>query len=183
MFQIWTILLLLAPFPGHQETKPGAAADPWAPLRFMVGTWRGQSRGEPGQGTSERTYQFEFGETFLHIHNKGVYPAQPKNPKGEVHQDTGFFSYDKSRKRLVLRQFHSEGFVNQYVEDPAASDGKSLVFVTEAIENIPASWRARETYRPIGPDEFIETFSLAAPGKDFTTYTECRLRRVKPEER
>jgi hypothetical protein len=66
---------------------------------------------------------------------------------------TGFFSYDKTRKKLVLRQFHSEGFVNQYVSE-SASDGKSLVFVTEANENIPAGWRARETYRVIGPDEF-----------------------------
>ena len=179
MPQIWMILLLLASVSTLQEAKPAAAADPWAPLRFMVGTWRGTSTGEPGQGTSERTYQFEFGETFLYVRNKGVYPAQPKNPKGEVHQDTGFFSYDKTRKRLVFRQFHSEGFVNQYILDPAASDGKSLVFVTEAIENIAAGWRARETYRPIGPDEFIETFELAAPGKDFTPYTECHLRRVR----
>jgi len=179
MLLTWTMVLLLAPFPGHQEAKPVAAADPFAPLHFMLGTWRGTTTGEPGNGISERTYQFEFGKTFLHIRNKGVYPPQPKNPKGEVHQDTGFFSYDKTRKRLVLRQFHSEGFVNQYVEDPAASDGTSLVFVTEAIENIPAGWRARETYRRVGPDEFIETFELAAPGKDFATYTECRLRRVK----
>jgi hypothetical protein len=179
MLQMWVFLLLLAPVSGLQETKPAASADPWAPLRFIVGNWRGPSTGEPGQGTSERTYEFEFGETFIHVRNKGVYPSQPKNPKGEVHQDTGFFSYDKTRKRFVFRQFHSEGFVNQYVEDPAASDGKSLVFVTEAIENIPDGWRARETYRSIGPDEFIETFELAAPGKEFARYTECRLRRVR----
>jgi len=101
---------------GLQETKPAAATDPWR----LSASWSvrgGPSTGEPGQGTSERTYQFEFGETFIHIRNKGVYPAQPKNPKGEVHQDAGFFSYDKTRKRLVLRQFHSEGFVNQYVLD------------------------------------------------------------------
>ena len=42
------------------------------------------------------------------------------------------FSFDDARKRLVLRQFHKEGFVNQYVHDPASAD--KLVFATEAIE-------------------------------------------------
>jgi hypothetical protein len=39
-----------------------------------------------------------------------------------------------------------------------------------AIENIPPGWRARETYRFSGPDEFIELFELAEPGKEFTPY-------------
>ncbi len=145
----------------------------------MVGAWRGDSKGEPGQGVTDRTYQFEFGETFISVRNKSVWKPTPQFPKGEVHQDTGFISYDKARKRLVLRQFHSEGFVNQYVFDPAASDARMLVFVTEAIENIPAGWRARETYRIVGPDEFVESFDLAEPGKDFAPYSECRLKRLK----
>jgi len=39
------------------------------------------------------------------------------------------------------------------------------VFTSEAIENIPAGWRARETYVVTGPDEFEEVFELAEPGK------------------
>ena len=140
--------------------------------------WRGPSTGEPGQGTSARTYQFEFGKTFIYIRNTSVSTSQPTSPNGEVHQGTGFFSFDQTRKRLVLRQFHSEGFVDQYVLDPSASDGRLLVFVTEVIENISAGGCARETYRNIGPDECVETFELTAPGKACTPYSECRLRRV-----
>ena len=51
----------------------------------------------------------------------------------------------------MLRQFHTEGFVNQYVED-TTSPSTRVVFNTEAIENIPAGWRARETYVLHGPD-------------------------------
>jgi hypothetical protein len=180
MLRVCVVLLFLfAPASAVQQTKPAAPPDPWAPVRFIVGTWRGPSKGEPGQGVTERTYQFEFGETFIHYRNKSVWTPQPKFPKGEVHQDAGFLSYDKARKRIVLRQFHGEGFVNQYVLDPAASDGKTLVFVTEAIENIPTGWRARETYHVIGPDEFTESFDLAEPGKDFAPYSECHFKRVK----
>jgi hypothetical protein len=54
-----------------------------------------------------------------------------------------------------------------------------MVFVSEAIENIPAGFRARQTYRLVSPDEFEETFEMAEPGKDFTLYSQTKLRRVK----
>ena len=53
-------------------------------------------------------------------------------------------SFDSVRKRIVFRQFHVEGFVNQYALD-ATSLPDRLVFVSETIENIPAGFRARET--------------------------------------
>jgi hypothetical protein len=95
-----------------------------------------------------------------------------------MHEDEGWFSVDRARQRLVLRQFHVEGFVNQYVEDADSSPSK-VVFTTESIENIPPGWRARETYLVHGPDEFEEVFELAESGKPFELYSRARLRRVK----
>ncbi len=112
---------------------------------------------------------------YLEVRNKSIYPAQPKNPKGEVHEDWSMISYDRSRKAFVLRQFHSEGFVNQYVSE-AVRDG-TLRFNSEAIENIRAGYRARETYTAITPDRFVERFELAEPGKEFEIYSETRFRR------
>ena len=79
----------------------------------------------------------------------------------------------------MLRQFHVEGFVNQYVMSHSSTESKTLVFITENIENIPAGFRARESYKIIGPDEFIEVFEIAEPGKDFELYSEGRFRRKK----
>jgi len=92
--------------------------------------------------------------------------------------NAGIFSFDTNRKRVTLRQFHTEGFVNQYVLDPSAASGR-LVLVTEAIENIPAGWRARETYVLTGSDQLEEIFELAPPGKDFEPYSHSRLTRVR----
>jgi len=78
----------------------------------------------------------------------------------------------------VYRQFHSEGFVNQYVTDPPSKPGV-IVFTSEAIENIPPGWRARETYTVLASGEVEEVFELAAPGKDFELYSRTRLRRVE----
>jgi len=156
-------------------TKP----DRWAPLRGLLGAWEGTSHGQPGDGTLRREYRLVLGDRFIEVRNRSVYPPQEKNPKGEVHEDVGYLSVDRARKVFVLRQFHVEGFVNTYTAPASVAPPEPIVFVTEAIENIPPGWRARETYRFPGPDELVELFELAEPGKEFTTYSEARLRRVR----
>jgi hypothetical protein len=113
------------------------------------------------------------------VKNKSTYEPQEKNPKGEVHEDIGYISYDRMRKKFVLRQFHVEGFVNQFALDSISSDGKTIVFLSEAIENIPAGWRAKETYHIASENEFTETFELAPLGKEFEVYSKVTLKRVK----
>lgn len=151
----------------------------WVPFDFLVGTWQGAGEGKPGSSRVERRYEFVLNGRFLRMENKSIYEPQEKNPQGEVHEDWGLISYDRARETFVFRQFHVEGFVNQYVLDPLAEDGQTLRFVTEAIENIPPGWRARETYRKLNQDEFIEVFELAEPGGDFGLYSESRLLRLK----
>ena len=71
-----------------------------------------------------------------------------------------------------MRQFHVEGFVNQYVMTSPSANSKTIVFTSESIENIPTGFRARETYKILGPDEFTEVFEIAEAGKDFEVYSE-----------
>jgi hypothetical protein len=157
---------------------PAPAADPWAPLRFLEGEWIGRAEGEPGVGTVHRSYQFVLGHRFLHERNVSAYvPKQPQTT-GEVHEHWSFISFDKKRKRLVLRQFHQEGFVNQYVLDPEQSGPRRLVFVSESFENLDPRWRARETYDVGSPEDFTETFELAEPGKDFQVYSRNSFKRA-----
>ena len=94
---------------------------------------------------------------------------------GEVHEDIGYLSYDGSRKIFILRQFHKEGFVNQYRLDSISPDKKTLVFITEAIENIPPGWKAKETWQVSGENTFSETFELAESGKEFNVYTRVKF--------
>ena len=156
-----------------QDSRAQPPADPLAHLAPLIGRWVGTSEGQPGSGRVEREYSRALGSRFIRVTNRSIYPAQEKNPKGETHEDEGWFSYDRTRKRVVFRQFHIEGFVNQYVEDATP-----LIFVTETIENIPAGWRARETYILSGPDALEEVFELAEPGKGFEVYSRSRLTRA-----
>ena len=64
----------------------------------------------------------------------------------------------------MFRQFHAAGFVLTDVQQPT-SDDRTIVFVTEAIENIAAGYRAHETYTILSRDEFTERFELGDRGK------------------
>lgn len=172
---VFVLLLATTFLPGQTKTS----ADVWQPFKYFVGQWEGTGNGRPGTSKVQRDYRFVMNEKFLHVQNRSEYAPQPKNPKGESHEDWGLISFDKGRKQFVLRQFHVEGFVTQYVTTNISADGKTIVFTSESIENIPSGWRARETYKIVSADEFVEVFELAEPGKEFEIYTENRLRRKK----
>ncbi len=172
------IVVLLAVTTAGMSAQSPAPTDSLAPVVRLVGRWTGTVEGQPGAGTVEREYQRVLGSRFIQVRNRSTYPPQPKNPKGEAHEDIGFLSFDSARKRVVLRQFHSEGFVNQYVLELATTADR-LVFVSESIENIPPGFRARETYVFSDADRFEETFDIAEPGKDFELYSRSRFTRAR----
>lgn len=159
-----------------QQTPP----DPWASVRFLLGHWRGIASGQAGEGTAARSYEFVLGGRYIHERNVSTYPPQEKNPKGEVHEHWSMLSVDRARRTIVLRQFHVEGFVNQYALNAGLSTPTKLVFDSESFENFSSQWRARETYEILGPDEFVETFELAAPGEPLRVYSRNHFRRARP---
>jgi hypothetical protein len=168
----------LAASAAEQPTAAGLESDPWQRVRFMLGRWTGTVQGESGNGTATRSYEFTLAGRFIEERNVSTYPAQAKNLKGEVHEHRGFISYDRRRQKLVLRQFHQEGFVNTYVLNSKESTGNVLVFDSESFENLDAGFRARETYEVYSSDEFIETFEVAEPGKPLDLYSRTRFTRV-----
>ena len=155
-----------------------ASTDRWEPVRFMLGNWQGEAQGEPGRGTVERSYELVLGDQFIEERNTSRYEARDGKPP-ETHHHRSFFSYDKARKTLMLRQFHEEGFVLLYAL-AASSTPTHLVFESVTFENFSNDWKSRETYDLVSNDEFIETFELAAPGKEFELYSRSHFRRQKP---
>jgi hypothetical protein len=153
----------------------------WTPFNFFMGIWQGSGQGKPGTSRIERKYEFVLNSKFLFVKNKSIYEPQEKNPEGEIHEDWGFISYDRARETYIFRQFHIEGFVNQYLLEQVAEESQTISFVTEAIENISPGWQAKESYRILGPDEFVEVFELGTPGKRFEIYSESHLYRVRLE--
>jgi hypothetical protein len=171
MTRILGILALL--FASSAAESP----DHLAQFRFFVGEWTGHETGYAGIGKGERSYELIMNGRYLFQKNVSRFEPQDKNPEGEVHEDWAFFSYDKTREKYVLREFHSEGFVNQYTLEESG-DGR-FVFVSEAIENVEPGFRARVTLTATSGDSFDEVFELAHAGKDFEPILKNRWMRVK----
>ena len=173
------LVCILVFIPSVLEAQMTKRDSLWLPLKPFVGEWKGEGGGQPGKGKYERSYQFILNKRFIEIRNKSTYEPTTQHPKGEVHEDIGYFSYDNSRKTFMLRQFHIESFVIQYRIDSISPDKKTIVFISESIENIPTGYRVKETYRLISDNEIEETFEIAEPNKDFAVYSKVKLVRQK----
>ena len=172
-------LMLLAALSASAATPPSPANDRWGRVRFLLGTWEGTAAGQPGKGTVERTYELVLDGQFIEERNTSRYDAKAPGAKPEIHEHRGFMSYDKTRKTFMLRHFHEEGFVNLYALNADKSMPEYLIFDSVTFENFSNEWKARESYEVISPDEFVEIFELAEPGKDFVEYSRNHFRRRK----
>ena len=151
----------------------------WKPFNFLIGKWEGRADGKWGVSSVTREYEYLMDSTFIFGKNRSLYEKQEKNPQGEIHVNWNIFSYDKARKKFVLRQFHGEDITNTYIADSSeVADGR-IEFETEHIENFIPGWKAKEVYQIINEDEFIEIFYLAGPGKEYKEFVRGTFTRVK----
>ncbi len=174
MRKLFFIVALIPVVLFAQETKK---EDIWTPFRYFVGKWEGTGKGKSGDSKLQAEAKFVLNERYLELTGKLTFIPQDKSKKGEVYEDFSYLSYDRIRNKYVLRQFSAPGFVTQYVLDTLPPDGRTFVFLSEAMENLPPGFKARATYYILTKNEFRQTFELAAPGKDYELISESNIRR------
>ena len=158
--------------------QPTPKPDPWEPVRFLLGEWRGTATGDPGEGAVTRSYELVLENRFIHERNRSSYAPREAGEDGEVHEHWSFISYDRAEKVIRMRQFHQESFVISYALNREASTPTKVVFESERFENFDNAWRARETYEVVSDREFVETFELKPPDKAYEVYSRTRLDRA-----
>jgi hypothetical protein len=155
-------------------------ADPYEPVGFLVGSWKGEGTGMGGISRVTHTYEYVIQDNFLHMRTRSEFQSKEKQDPVEVHEDWSFFSYDPDREKLILRQFLSERYVNTYVLNSIDDDGKTMVFTTVSAEGA-GGMGARITYRVLGPDRYELTLDLAPPGQEFFSCRRLRMARDQQE--
>lgn len=70
----WRMVACVPPLASAQATE----TDSWAPVRFLIGKWRGTNSGQPVEGTVVRQYDFILNQRFIHEKNTSTYPPHEK---------------------------------------------------------------------------------------------------------
>jgi hypothetical protein len=146
------------------------AAEDWGPVRFLIGTWKGEGGGQPGQGSGGFSFTPDLLGAVLIRKNYAEYPPADRKP-GFRHEDLMVVYRDASSKQLRATYYDSEGHVIAYGIKAA---GQEVLFVSEGA---PDTTRYRLTYTSAGSDRLKLKFKIAPPGNDFATYIEASARR------
>ena len=137
-------LMLLLSGAGRPHAAARARMNPFAAVRFLVGL-EGLFGGPARQRFRERTYRFVLGDKFLHERNVSTYPPSRRTRRARS-TSTGLSSAMTARATpsCSASSTRRASSTVRIVEQPGP--GRVLVFESEAVENIPAGWKARETY-------------------------------------
>jgi len=165
-FRIGSIIALALSLTIPANAEEPEAADPWAPVRVLLGEWQGVGVGFGGESLVRHTYEFVIQGHFIQSTTVSKFQPKKDGTPAEIHEDWGFLSYDSDRGKIVFRQFLSEGFVNTYLLEDPAPGSEDLIFTSEHTEGA-GGMAARLTFSFDGIDAFRLVLDLASPGKDF----------------
>jgi len=158
--------------------------NPLEKLHFLLGEWQGTGEGF-GHGKSQIESRFIsiMEGQYIEVQNESKLDSTEINSTGEYHIDKGFISYDKSREKIVFRQFNNEGYINQYLLNDALSSAKEIIFETEIIENFIPGGKARWTIKIIDENKMETKFEVSFPNKTYsclgTTILNKKARNMK----
>ena len=152
-------------------SAPMPGADPFAPVRFLVGKWQGEGGGLPGQSTGAATFRFDLEGKVLVRHSYADSVAANGRPASHHEDLMTLFAEGGQLKALYL---DNEDHVIRYlgVEVPSG-----VAFTSEPGPGP----RFRLTYLRKAEALITVRFEFAPPGKPeaFSTYLEAAIRRTK----
>jgi hypothetical protein len=150
---------------------PVPALDPFAPVRFLVGEWRGEGDGRPGQSTGMATFRFELEGKVLVRRSHADYPAAKGRPASRHEDLLTLFTEGGPLKALYL---DNEDHVIRYLVS-AVPEG--VAFTSEPGPGP----RFRLTYLRKSEALVTVRFEMAPPSKPdvFSIYLEAVTHKVK----
>ncbi len=156
------------------------AQNPLERFENIIGVWEGAGTGF-GNSKSKITasYAWLMNRQYIEVKHHSEFDPTEQNSEGEIHDDLGIISFDKGRGVIVFRQYHNEGFFNEYVLNDSISTPAKLIFETERIENFVPGGRAQFTINIINKDEIQTVFDVGFPGKEMACFGTNDLQKVE----
>lgn len=162
MKSIFSTLIALLLFFGQAYTQEKS---PWSKWSALIGEWRGEGNGQPGQGGGTFSFQTELDGKILVRKAHTDFPASGNRPAFK-HDDLLIVSLDYAGNPSKAIYFDNEGHTINYI---VSYPENTVVLLSEKIPNVPVF---RLTYTVIDAKTVNTKFEMSQDGEKFMTYIE-----------
>jgi len=144
----------------------------WAKWSWLMGEWKGEGSGQPGQGSGTFSFKADLNEKVLIRKAHSEYPAKDNKP-AIVHDDLMIVYLDFSGNPSKAVYFDNEGHTINYAISYA---DKNIVLLSDKIPNVPTF---RLTYTLLDNNTINIKFEMSQDGEKFMTYVEGKAKKTK----
>ena len=144
----------------------------WDKWQWLVGNWKGEGEGKPGQGKGTFSFKPDLNEHVLVRKSHSEYPANGNRP-ATTHDDLMVVYADYTGTPSKAIYFDNEGHTINYSITYA---DKAIVMVSEKVQNVPTF---RLTYTSLDSETVNTKFEMSQDGTTFVTYVEGKSKKVK----
>ncbi|MCE5204724.1 MAG: hypothetical protein LLF80_01265 [Porphyromonadaceae bacterium] len=152
-------LLSMAVLCFGQQNLP---SDNW---RWLMGEWKGEGTGNPGQGGGTFSFAYDLDKNIIVRKSHSEYPATNNKPK-IIHDDLMVVYSNDSKSPSKAIYFDNEGHIINYAITYA---DKSITFTSIKLTNTPVF---RLTYTLLENDLVNTKFEMSNDGVNFMVYIE-----------
>ena len=164
---ILTIALL-----GFFSISFGQQSSTWDKWSWLIGEWKGEGTGQPGQGSGTFSFAFNLDKKIIERKSHSEYPATENKPL-VIHDDLMFIYLDFTGTPSKAIYFDNEGHTINYT---ISYSDKSIVMISDKIPNVPIF---RLTYSLLDNESINTKFEMSQDGAKFMTYIEGKSKKTK----
>jgi len=144
----------------------------WSKWTWLIGEWKGEGNGQPGQGGGTFSFQPDLDGKILVRKSHSEYPASGNHP-ATIHDDLMIVSLDFSGNPTKAIYFDNEGHTINYTISYAPN---TIVLTSEKIPNVPVF---RLTYSLLENQMVNTKFEMSQDAEKFITYIEGKSKKIK----
>ena len=167
-----TKLLLLITFFALVSNGFAQSNSDWKNWSWLIGEWKGEGSGQPGQGGGIFSFQPDLDGKILVRKSHSEYPASG-NRLATIHDDLMIVSLDYTGNATKAIYFDNEGHTINYSISYAPN---AIVLLSDKIPNVPIF---RLTYSLLDNQMVNTKFEMSQDGEKFMTYIEGKSTKVK----
>ena len=164
-------LLLMIALCGFMYVCSGQDNSAWNKWNWLIGDWRGEGSGEPGQGSGTFSFFFDLDKNVIVRKSHSEYPATESKPQ-IIHDDLMIIYPDASVSQDKAIYFDNEGHTINYT---VTYKEKSIVLTSDKIPDMPVF---RLVYTLLDDETVNTRFEMSRDGEKFMPYIEGKSKKI-----